>query len=224
MAALIDTLISTTDNKFIVRDQIAGILKLESDNQKLLALAAGEDDRRWGLLVYSERARPWSDYIDQIDDPDNAPRIVNVAFDTFVYDGAASDPVRQQKGTATYNIDCFGYGVTRQGTTTGHVAGDLEARQSAERALTLTRNILMSAQYTYLGLRGTVWKRMPESEQAQDIPIEQVAQNVAVARLRLNVDMAETAPQVTGEIMGPDSIYATVRRAEDGSVYFNGVY
>lgn len=224
--AEITTLIDKLDNKSIVRDQIAGLLVLESKEQQDLALAAGKDPRRWKLDVYMERSNPWGDYIDAIDDVEQAPRVVNISFDRMVYDGAKSSVVDMQQGTATYNIDCFGYGKSRSDHQQyGHISGDLDARNAAERTLMLARNILMSAHYVYLGLKGTVTRRWPEIEEAQDIPVgEPNAVHVAVARLRLEVDFPEYAPQVEGAIMDPDSVYTTVRRAETGQVYFSATY
>lgn len=214
---IINTLITTPDNKIIVRDKIAEILLEESAGQQVLAAAAAADPRRYALRVFTERSNPWADFADVPTDPNNAPRVVNVSWDAMSYDDGASNVVGRQKGDATYQIDCFGYGQSRA-FGGGHIAGDLEARQNAEWNLRLVRGFLMADVYTYLGLRGTVWRRMPSEERALDVPSdEHSAQHVAVARLTLRVGLSEFSPEFTAETI--DTISLTVRRAETGEVF-----
>jgi hypothetical protein len=60
----------------------------------------------------------------------------------------------------------------------------------------LARNIIMAGAYTYLGLRGLVWKRFPQSISMFQPQIENRAvQRVVGARLALQVHFNEFSPQ-----------------------------
>ena len=92
----IEELITGFDNFEIIGDQIAAILKVESENQALLAAAADQEQKLWKLQVFRERAEPWEAWIDAPDldvsgDDSHVP-IVNVRFDTDSVDERASNP------------------------------------------------------------------------------------------------------------------------------------
>lgn len=190
---MIDTLIDKQDSAEIVRDQIAALLKLESVSQMALAVAENKDPEPWRLRVYQERSNPW----EVLNEDDRAP-IVNVWWDSSTFDGAASNILERQKASATINVDCYGYGRSADRPAGGHTAGDQDAAEAVQRAVRLCRNILMAATYTYLGLRGLVWKRWPESisifQPQQD---NQNHSQVVGARLAMRVDFNEFSPQVT---------------------------
>lgn len=215
----ITTLIDKVDTSEVIIDQIAAILVIEQANQQTLATAASKDPRLWALRVFVGRANPWAEFIDSPDQL-NATPIVNVDFDSSIYDKSASDTFERQRTSALYNIDCYGYGVSAT-SGAGHAPGDQVAGDEAMRAGRLVRNILMSSFYTYLGLqRGTIARRWPEQYQSfQPSNGQQPVQNVMAVRLQLRVDFNEFSPQVVAEIM--DTIALTVKRGENGAVYFN---
>lgn len=218
---LIDTLIEGRDGSELVRDQIAAILLRESESQQQLAIAQGKDPLPWMLRVYLERSNPWADWIDlpeTTEMPAKAHPIVNVWLDNITYDPAASNVVERQKATGLFQIDCYGYGVAADDTI-GHVAGDESAAIEAQRVLRLCRQILMAATYTYLGLRGLVWRRFPQSASFFQPQIDgRSVQQVQAARLTLAVDFNEFSPQVHGPSL--EELVATVRRKETGEIYF----
>jgi hypothetical protein len=224
MTARIAELIDKRDNVEIIRDEIAAILKVELANQEQLAVAAGKDPFRWRVRVFSERANPWGEYqySPANDSPEAAP-IVNVWLPTINYDGNASNVVERQKATATYNIDCYGYGQAEDNLQGGHVAGDAKAATEAHRAVRLVRNVLMSAHYTYLGMRGVVWKRFPQSVQMFQPPIdERSATQIVGARFALEVQFNEFSPQFQGEPL--ELVAVEVKRAESGEVLLNAEF
>lgn len=214
MPALIE-LIDKQDNFEIVRDQIAAILKIELEHQKELS---GQDQPR----VFVERANPWGDFIDA----ERAVQpLINVWFGGASYDGASSNVVERQRCDATYNIDCYGYGVSVDdgNTVGGHVPGDQGAALEAQRTTRLVRNILMAGAYTYLGLRGVVWKRWPQSLQVFQPEVDgRTAQRVAVCRLSLAVSFNELSPQVAGETL--ETLSVQVFRAATGELYLRADY
>jgi len=219
MAALITTLIDKQDNFEIIRDQIAAILLLEQHNQQVLAVSETKDPSQWALKVYSERSNPWEAFRDQ--NSDRTP-IINVWYNNSNFDGNASNTVAHQKASGTFNIDCYGRGLSRS-ETTGHTPGDEDAALEAQRAMRLVRNILMAGQYTYLGLRGLVWKRWPQSinlfqPQQGGLPVE----NVVGARLALTVDFSEFSPQYVPETLELLSI--DISRLVDGKVVLEADY
>jgi len=208
MPALIETLLSTPDNVTVVRDQIAAILKVEIANQALLGLSPEP-------RVFVERSNPWEMATGK------AP-IINVMFDTESFDGSASNVVERQKADGTFNIDCYAFAESKK-TSQGHTAGDELAASRCLRTLGLCRQILMSAHYTYLGLRGLVWRRFPQSLGMFRPPTDDhAAQNTVAGRLALVVAFNEFSPQVTGEVL--ETLSVEVKRAENGELYFSGLY
>ena len=225
-APLIDRLITGEDSSEIVRDQIAAILLAESASQQALALAAGPpvDPDDYVLRVFVERTNPWAEWIDSPEeDPSRKFPIVNVWVDSINYDMASSNVVERQKATVVYNVDVYGYGLSEDDPTGGHVAGDELAAFEAQRAARLVRRILMAATYTYLGLRGTVWRRWPTSMSffQPQIDARPVA-HVQAARIAFQVEMNEFSPQVHGEPL--EALVATVKRSPTGEIYFVAEY
>lgn len=197
----IATLINSEANFEVIRDAVAAILAAESVSQQALATAESLDPRLWALRVYRERSNPWSEFRDTPDQLDAAP-IVNVALEGSTYDESASNTVERQTADTVLNIDCFGYGVAADDGATGHVAGDSKAALEAQRAVRLVSKILMAAEYTYLGLQGTVGRRWIRSTQLflPQIENRSVAQVVAV-RIRFEVRHNEASPQIAGEVI-----------------------
>ena len=219
MTAQIQSLIDKTDNFELIGAEIAAILAVETVSQQVLATAAGKDPDLWALAVYRERSNPWERYLNS----DDTTPIVNVWFDSATYDAAASNTIKRQKADATYNIDCYGRGIS-QADGAGHVAGDKKAATEAHRCLRLVRNILMASQYTYLGMQGTVWRRWPQSITVfQPQEIERSAQQIVAARLALEVQFNELSPQYEYETLEQLNVSITKETA-DGLVYITAQY
>lgn len=226
----ITTLIASSDNSEVVRDKLAEILLTEEQAQRVLAEEEDEDPNQWKLRVFLERSNPWEEFMeaDTPETPDGefvAP-IVNIAFDNANYDPRTSNVVSRQKANATYNIDCYGYGVS-SATAEGHDAGDARASLEAQRAARLVRNILMAGAYTYLGLpRGShqvVWKRWLRSIQMFQPSLDgRPVQHVMAARLQLEVEFNEFSPQVEGEAL--EVIVISIERDATGEVFLRAQY
>lgn len=216
---MIEALIDKEDNFEIIRDQIAAILTTEQASQQALAVTAGEDPNDWKLRIYSERSNPFESFLNDSPVTDTSP-IVNVWFDSSNFDPKASNVSERQKTDGTFNIDCYGYGVAQDVAAGGHKPGDKEAALEAQRAVRLVRNILMAAEYTYLGLRGTVWGRWPQSITVFQPQIDaRQVQKVIGARIALNVVYNELSPQVTGE--AAELVSTQTTRADDGEILIN---
>ena len=215
-------LIDKQDNFEIIRDQIAAILLTEITSQIALATTAGKpqpDD--WKLRIFTERANPWEQFL-QAPVADTSP-LVNVWYDSSNFDASASNTFERQKATAVFNIDCYGYGISADDGGSGHIPGDKAAALEVQKALRLCRNILMSAEYTYLALRGLVWKRWPQSVTVFQPQLDgQTVQSVVGARLALQVGFNEFSPQVVGETL--EFISIDVLRAEDGEIVLEADY
>jgi hypothetical protein len=207
-------LIDKQDNFEVIRDQIAAILVLESNNQQALAVSEGKDSNLWKLRVFNERYNPWEQFLNT--NTDRSP-LVNVWYDTSNFDGSASNIVERQKAEAIYNIDCYGYGISSDDGATGHNPGDRDAAFEVQRALRLVRNILMSSTYTYLGLRGLVWQRWPQSISVFQPNLDaQQVQKIVGARLELRVMFNEFSPQYVPETL--EYLSVDVFRNEDGQL------
>lgn len=213
MIKALDQLIDKKDNFEIVRDNIAAILKLNFENQKNLAAAAGKNTELWDARVFSERANPFEEFQNA---EKQEPPIVNVWFDSSSDDDHAGDTVERQKTSGVYNIDCYAMGISQE-QGTGHTPGDYISALEIHRVVRLVRNILMSAENTYLQMRGTVWRRKVTSinifqPAAEDVSI----QNIIGARIAFRVEFNEFSPQYIGEELKEISIQ--VQRAENGEI------
>lgn len=217
---MIDTLIDKQDTFEIVRDQIGAILVTEVANQMALATAAAKDPDDWKLRVFLERSNPWEQFLN---DPTDLSPLVNVWFDNSSFDPAASNISERQKCEATYNIDCIGYGQSADEPGGGHIPGDRQAAFESQRALRLVRNILMAATYTYLGLRGAVWSRWPQSITVFQPQIDtQTVGQVLGARLALRVVFNEFSPQVTPETL--ELVSVDIKRSSDNQLLLTADY
>lgn len=217
------SLIDKQDTREVIRDQIAKLLLEESAAQQVHAVQAGKPPTKWNLRVFTNRTNPWDLYIAS---PDNetvdARPIVNIHFENANVDRGASNVVASQTYNGIFNIDVYGYGVASDAPT-GHIPGDHMASLEADSALTIVRNILMAAEYTYLGIPDTVDERMAETFDFFRPPIdERGAVQVHAHRMRLNVRYREFAPVATGQPL--EEIGVAVSRKETGEVYLNATY
>lgn len=218
---MITQLIDKQDNFEVVRDQLGAIMLLETTNQQALAAAADRDPNKWKLRVYTEASNPWEVFLNTPVE-DRSP-IVNIWYDNSSFDAKASNSVERQKADAVFNIDCYGYGVASDIIGGGHTPGDQEAALEVQRALRLVRNIIMAGGYTYLGLRGLVWSRWPQSVTVfQPQMEERPVQNVVGGRLALNVAFNEFSLQYVPETL--DLLSINVNRSETGELYFRADY
>jgi len=216
----ISTLIDKQDSFEIVRDQIAAILTTEVASQMALALAAAKDPLEWKLRIFTERSNPWEQWLN--DQTDTSP-IVNVWYDNSSFTQGKSNIVERQASETVYNIDCYGYGQSRDDGGTGHTPGDKEAVLEVQKAIRLVRNILMAAEYTYLGLQGLVWQRWPQSitDFQPQLDANQF-QKVAGARVAFRVVFNEFSPQVEPQTL--ELLSVDVLRTEDGQIVLEADY
>jgi hypothetical protein len=124
---------------------------------------------------------------------------------------------------ATYNIDCYGYGVSTDIPQGGHDPADMIASLECQRAVRLVRNILMSATYRWLGLQGTVWDRWVSNiNMFQPNTDQPNVQKVVACRISLRVNFSEFAPQITPEVL--ELLFVDITRASDGQLYAEAEY
>lgn len=219
---MISELIDKQDGFEIIRDQIAYILVTEIANQKILAAAAGKNPNDWDLKIYTERSNPWELYLNADTSAVTPSPIVNIWYDNSNFDMKTSNVVERQKSESIFNIDCYGYGRSADVAAGGHTAGDESAALAVQRAVRLVRNILMASEYTYLGLRGSVWVRWPQSVTVFQPQIEnRTVQNVVGARVALRVEFNEFSPQAESNPL--ELVSVAVYRAEDGQVFTGGL-
>lgn len=216
---MIQSLIDKQDTSEQIRDQIAAILAAEVVNQMTLATTAGKDPQDWKLRIFTERSNPWEQFLNG--QADESP-LVNVWYDSSFFDESKSNTVSEQMSETVYNIDIYGYGVSGDDGA-GHKAGDKEAALECQRAIRLVRNIIMASENTYLQARGLVWQRWPQSINSfQPQQGENSVEKIVAARFALRVRFTEFAPQYEGQPL--ELLTTTVKRAEDGSIYFTADY
>ena len=213
-------LINKQDNFEVIRDQIASILVLETANQMQLATDAGLDPQDWKLRVFTERSNPWEQWLNG--HADQSP-IINVWYDNSSFDKKSSNISERQTSNSTFNIDCYGHGLSANNPSGGHHAGDALAGIAAGKAARLVRNILMASENTYLQLRGLVGQRWPQSIATFQPQIDgQQVQHVMAARIALQVKFNEFSPQYEAETLSYLSI--DVKRVEDGEIVLEADY
>ena len=211
----IPTLIDKQDTFEIVRDKIAVILATETASQQALAVAAAKDPEEWKFRVFTERSNPWEQFLN---DPENDPSpLVCVWWDNSNFPEGMGNTSARQQATGLFNIDCYGFGISADVPAGGHEAGDEQAAFAMQRVVRLVRNILMSSEYIYLELRGTVGQRWPQSITSFQPQIDNRAvQKIVAARIALRVTFNEFAPQGAETIL--EELSVTIKRAEDGEV------
>lgn len=214
MAEIAIPLWTTLDAYELVRDKIAEILAFELAGQAALGLPALRVPR-----VFTERSSPWGAAV--ADPPDPRP-IVNVWFDTQSFDLSASNVGGRQLADGSFNVDVYAFAASVE-TVSGHMPADEGAARGAQEAMRLCRRILMSDHYAYLGLRGLVGRRWPQTLGFMQPEIETLPeQRVCAGRLVLGVKFNETGPVTSGPPL--ETIRLGVRRAESGELYFEAQY
>jgi hypothetical protein len=149
--------------------------------------------------------------------------VINVWWDSSTFDESTSNVVERQTASAIYHIDCYGAAPSSDVQGGGHLPGDEQAAREAQRAVRLARNILMAGAYTYLGLRGLVWKRFPQTISLFQPQIDNRATiRVVAARLALQVKFSEFSPQIAGETL--ELLMIDVLRAETGELLLRAQY
>ncbi len=213
---MISGLIDKVDNFEIVRDQVANFLAAESASQITFARAANRNPDNWKLRVFTERANPW----DQ--DLDFSP-VVNVWFESANFDLSQSNVMERQQANGVINIDCYGFADSVDNPEGGHLPGDQAAANEMHRAIRLVRNILMHDSNTYLGMRGVVASRWPQSISSFQPQYDgRAIQNVVGGRIVLNVSYNEFSPQSTFDAL--DYVAVDILRAEDGQILVEADY
>jgi len=236
MPTVLTALIDKQDNFEVVRDQIAALINLNQAAQVILATAAAEPDPSlWKLRVFTERAQPWEQVLNEPEKPlaeqDLSP-IVNVWYENGTFPEAQGDTVKRQAHTATYNVDVYGFGIDQDVVGGGHIPGDLTAVRNATRGIRLVRNILMAAENIYLQLRNKdgaalgpgVWQRWVQSITSfQPDLASESAHAVIGIRLALRVTFNEYSPQVD-ESNALETVHVDVQRASDGMLIVDAEY
>ena len=216
-------LIDKQDTVEVVRDQIGAILLAETQSQQELAVAAGEDPAQWTFRPYVERSNPWADFLNATEPQ---PPIINVTLESCDYQMGRSTIVGEFTGTeAIFNIDCYGHGMgSDDPSEDGHIAGDKMGCIEAVRCARFVRNVLSSAEYIYLGLRGSDREKWVHQRWIDGLTVFQPAlegreaQHVVAARLVLRVQFNEFAAQHDGEPL--EGVTAGVKRRRTGEIYF----
>jgi hypothetical protein len=214
---VLSELIDKQDNSEVIRDQIVAILKTETAAQQILATAAAKDPAEWKLRVYAERSNPIESWLNITDDNiaaiDKSP-IINVWFDNSNFDLAGSDIVKKQHAEGSFNIDCYGLGISKPDGV-GQILGDEQASFEVQRAVKLVRNMLMAGETNvYLQLRGIVGRRWIQSINIFQVELNaRQAQKIVGARINFAVSFNEFSPQYTGVPL--EIVRADVKRAED---------
>jgi hypothetical protein len=187
----IHELISTPDNVEKLRNHIAFIIKGETQNQYAIAQEeCAPDAGDYNFRVFIENARPY----DSEGEPPLEPLINIMLQKTETVNGNAR--MGPQKYKATFVIDCIAFGNDAGEERDAHAAA---AR--AWKAARVIRRILMSEQYTYLGLRGIVGSRLITSIETGVPENGGNAFTVVTARIILEVQFMERAIEISGPII-----------------------
>jgi hypothetical protein len=189
----INDLISDPDNVEKLRNHIAFTIKGETQNQYAIAKEQGAPDADdYNYRVFIENARP---YDTENDEPTIEP-IVNIMLQKAV-PAEGNSRAGPQKEKATFIIDCITFGADGNGEDWNEKAAAIRAWKAAR----VIRRILMSEQYTYLGLRGLVGSRTIVSIETGVPENGGDAFSVVAARMILEVQFMERAIEISGPIL-----------------------
>jgi hypothetical protein len=185
----ITELIEEPDTLEVIQDQIAAILSLELQNQYVLAQEKGIPRAQdYNIKVFVENTRPYDGAGDE------KINLINI-LNTKVIIPTSNPRIGNQKEKATFFIDC-----AADGNNTGNFRDDRSATFRAWRIMRLVRRIIMSDQYAYLGLRGTVTSRTFTKMEA-GAPGIQAALALTVIRATLEIDFVEKAIETPSVIL-----------------------
>jgi hypothetical protein len=190
----INYLLSELDNIEIIRNQIAAILRIETENQLALAeKEEAEDTRDYKISVYAERARPWDSTADT-ENKSPFPLINVLLYETKQMEHPGS-AMGEKKYTGTCFIDCYGCGNINNINGNDDSLGTIRAWKTAR----IARNVLMSSFYTYLGMRGIVKKReILKMATGAPAGMPESAISITVCRITFNIEYTEKSPQAGG--------------------------
>jgi hypothetical protein len=205
MNSQINELLKNQDNAEIIRDRIAAILKLEFANQKVLADndSTVENKKDFNIKVYMENSRPWE--LISNNGKNNPFPLVNVCLqETNEDQNKPGGIVGKIKYTGTYYIDCYGCGnyrpIEAENENTEYIPDDSLSAIRAWHTARITRNILMSGQYAYLGMQGIVMRRRI-TKITTVIPngLDASAISITACRVIFEVELYEISPEAIGE-------------------------
>jgi hypothetical protein len=187
----ITELIEAPDILEAVRDQLAALLSLELQNQYALARDKGIPRARdYNIAVFVENSRPYDGAVTG----QGRISLINVLVSKVII--PASNPrIGNQKEKAVIFIDC-----AADGNNTGNFRGDKSAAFRAWKIMRLVRRIVMSEQYAYLGMRGTVTSRTFTQMEAGS-PNTQAALALTVIRSTLEVEFVERSIEAPSVIL-----------------------
>lgn len=201
-----DGLISTPDNIEVIRDQIAGLLAVELENQARLAEEAGDPNAAdYKVAVFVENDDPLQ-YVDDQTPGANPFPCANISVDSTGQDkGTAS--VGKQVMTAQFFVDVY---ATGNSASAGGEDFGTRATLKAWKTARLVRRVLRAEANTYLRLRGIVG-RVTFKFQAGEPNRPQAAIRVKMVRVTLGVDYVEDVP-----VTGGDGIELISAKIADG--------
>jgi hypothetical protein len=187
----ISELIEESDTIEVVRDQLAALLSLELQNQFVLARDKGiPRPQDYNINVFVENTRPYDGAMigyGQIS-------LVNILISKVTV--PTSNPrIGNQKEKAVIFIDC-----AADGNNAGDFRDDKSATFRAWKIMRLVRRIIMSDQYAYLGMRGTVTSRTVTQMEAGS-PNVQAALALTVIRATLEVEFVERSIETPSVIL-----------------------
>jgi len=198
MTSQITTLFDMQDNAEKIRDRIAAILKLELDNQKILAEnnQYTENKKDFDIKVYLENSRPWELTSDSADK--NPFPLINVGLHETREDMSPGSTVCNVKYIGTFYIDCCACGNFNENQD-NYMSDDSLSTFKAWQLARIVRGILMSGHYAYLGMQRVV-RRRRITKISTLIPsgLQDAAISITICRIFFEVDFHETSSEAQG--------------------------
>lgn len=219
VTAKITVLIDKQDNMEIIRDEIAAILAVEIANQKVLAVAAGQDASDYDFNIYTEKSSPWELVENSEGEISSQVPLINIYIESANLNTSKASDVTSVVYSVKYNIDCIS---AKNSKITGgsKFSGDELASYDSQRVCRLVRNILQSSQYKYLNLPTIMMDRKLSSiTMFQPQISERAAQHCVGARIVFQVDVIEYSPEYDAPIL--DTVFGSCTRGDDGKILFD---
>lgn len=187
-------LISKEDNSTLIRDALALVLKLETDNQQALATIAGSDPEDWAFDVYVERAEPWALFAEDV------WPIVDVTLESVAYEGGAGNANVHQMAEGVYSIKVHA-ACKAEETMEGHNPADYQSAIKCQRVIMLVRNILMNWENDYLKMDPKVIGKKQISSIEYFTGKEISGLHVAAAQVTMSMRFTESTEMPTPSVL-----------------------
>lgn len=222
MTPQINSLIDPIDQRLIVLNSIAELLKVEFDNQLILAQNAGADTTPYDVRVFESRYAPIGQLIDLTDQNKDLRTVINIQSINGNRNAGTASALVGASFKCLYYIDIFGFAINKiQGS--GQDLPDRRAFLNADQTFSVVRKIISSVYYQTLACDPKlVSKRNHILNYAVLGTNQDENPTVAIHAIRLNLEVVVGENQILNDGVPLQGMDYTIIRSETGEVLIDG--